>query len=92
MRRTERRLFKINEEIRRLRREEELAEGELGFHRHLSDDAVRDAAVSDLPADRAEARSAAKDASRLQGALDDVRHRIQRLELQRDRLLDRLGD
>jgi hypothetical protein len=90
VRRTERRLFELNEEIQRLRHEERLVEGELGFHRHLSDDAVRDAVVSDLPADRAEARHAAKDVARLEGALDDVRRRIERLELHRDQLLDRL--
>jgi hypothetical protein len=92
MRLAERRLLKVNDEILRLRREEELAEGELGFHRHLSDDAIRDAFVSDLPVDRADARDAAKDVARLQGALKDVRERIQRLEAKRDRLLDRLQD
>jgi hypothetical protein len=92
MRQGERRLMKLNDELLRLRREEELAEGELGFHRHLSDDATRDAVVSDLPADRAEARSAAKDVARLQGALDDVRRRIQQLEAKRERLLDGLPD
>ena len=92
MRLTERRLLKLNDEIIRLRREEELAEGELGFHRHLSDDATRDAVVSDLPTDRAEARSAAKDVARLEAALDDVRERIRRLEAKRDRLLDQLQD
>jgi hypothetical protein len=92
MRLAERRLLKVNDEILRLRREEELAEGELGFHRHLSDDAIRDAVVSDLPVDRADARDAAKDVARLQGALEDVRERIRRLQAKRDRLLDQLQD
>ena len=82
----------MNDEIQRLRREEELAEGELGFHRHLSEDATRDAVVSDLPADRAEARDARKDVARLQAALDEVRSKIQRLEAKRDSLLDHLRD
>ena len=92
MRLTERRLLKLTDELHRLRREEELAEGELGFHRHLSDDATRDAIVSDHPADRADARGAAKDTARLQAALDDVREKISRLEAKRDRLLDQLPD
>jgi hypothetical protein len=89
MRLVERRLFKLNDEIQRLRREEELAQGELGFHRHLSDDATRDAVVSGLPTDRSEARSAAKDVARLEAALEDVRGRIQALEAKRARLLER---
>jgi hypothetical protein len=92
MRLAERRILKVNDEILRLRREEELAEGELGFHRHLSDDATRDAAVTDLPVDRADARDAAKDVARLQAALEDVRGKIRRLEAKRDRLLDQLQD
>jgi hypothetical protein len=89
---TERRLLKVNDEILRLRREEELAEGELGFHRHLADDAIRDAVVSDLPVDRADARETAKDVARLQAALESVRESIRRLEAKRDRLIDNLQD
>jgi hypothetical protein len=92
MRSVERRLFRVNDEIQRLRREEELAQGELGFHRHLSDDATRDAVVTGLPADRAEARGAAKDVARLEAALEDVRRRIQALEARRDRLLERFPE
>ncbi len=92
MRFVERRLLKLNDEIQRLRRERELAEGELGFHRHLSDDATRDAVVSDLPAERAEARDAAKDVARLQAAVEDVRRKIARLEAKRERLLGQLGN
>ncbi len=62
-----------------------MAEGEFGLHRHLSDDATRDAVVSDLPADRAEARGTAKDAARLQAAWDDVRETIRHLEAKRER-------
>jgi hypothetical protein len=92
MRRIERRLFRLNEELARLRREAELVEGELGMHRHLSDDAVRDALVSEAPLERAEAREASKDAARLQAALEDTRARVVRLERERDGLLARLGD
>jgi hypothetical protein len=92
MQRRERRLLRLNDEIQRLRREEELAEGELGFHRHLLNDATRDAVVSELPVERAEARDAAKDVARLQAALLDVRRRIERLEGKRNRLLEHLQD
>jgi hypothetical protein len=92
VRRTERRLFKLNEELARLHREEEITRGELGMHSHLLDDFHRDAVVSDAPADRAEARASAKDVARLQGALESVRARIARTERTRDELLARLDD
>ncbi|MFL5797611.1 MAG: hypothetical protein ACJ77A_06715 [Actinomycetota bacterium] len=91
MGRTERRLFKLNEELARLRRDEELTRGELGMHSHLLDDFRRDAAVTDAPADRADARSAARDVERMQSALASVERSIARLEATRARLLDRLG-
>ena len=92
MRRTERRLFKLNEELARLRHEEELTRGELEMHSHLHDDDQRDAVVSDAPLDRADARRSANDVARLQGALDDVRTRIEKTERRRAELLARLGD
>ena len=90
MRRTEKRLFKLNEELARLRREEELTRGELEMHSHLLDDFQRDAVVSDAPAERAEARQSAKDVDRLQGALESVRARIARGEKTRAELLAKL--
>jgi hypothetical protein len=90
VRRTERRLFKLNEELARLRREEELTRGELEMHAHLNDDYQRDAIVSDAPADRFDARQSGKDVARLQGALADVRSRIDRVERQRADLLAKL--
>jgi predicted component of type VI protein secretion system len=92
VRRTERRLFKLNEELARLRREEELTRGELEMHSHLLDDHQRDAIVSDAPADRADARQSAKDVARLRGALESVRARIERTERTRGELLARLDD
>jgi hypothetical protein len=91
MRLIERRLLRLNTEIARMRRELELVEGELGMHRHLADDAIRDAAVTNAPAERAEAREAAKDVSRMEAAMEDSRRQLSRLELKRDDLLDRLG-
>jgi predicted component of type VI protein secretion system len=92
MRRTERRLFKLNEELARLRTEEEVTRGELEMHAHLHDDFERDALVSDAPADRADARASAKDVARLRGALDAVRAKIERTERTRDELLAKLDD
>jgi hypothetical protein len=89
--RIERRLLQVTGEIVRLRRELELVEGELGMHRHLADDAARDAVVSGAPADRAESRDVARDVARLEGAREAVVRGLERLEIERDRLLDRLG-
>jgi chromosome segregation ATPase len=88
--RTERRLKRVSDEIRRLRREQELVEGELGMHRHLADDAMRDAIVTGESIERAEARDASKSVTRLQAALESVRRELGRLEEERDRLLDKL--
>jgi hypothetical protein len=90
MRLIERRLLRINDELERLRREQELVAGELEMHRHLADDAVRDAAVYE-GLERAEARDAAKDVQRQEKALAATRKQIARLEEKRDKLLDGLG-
>ena len=92
MARAERRLFRLNDELVRLRREQELVEGELGMHRHLADDATRDAVVTEDPENQAEARTAARDVARLQAALDDVRRKIDRVQTHREELLGRLQD
>lgn len=92
MNRTEKRLFKLNEELARLRREEELTLGELQMHGHLHDDDLRDALVSDAPYDRATERQSGKDVARLRGALDSVRARIERAEGSRAELLAKLDD
>lgn len=88
---TQRRLLRVNRELERLRREEELTAGELEMHRHIDDDAQRDAAVHGTPADRADAYRTERDVSRFRRALEDIRHRRRRLEARRDRLLDKLG-
>lgn len=90
MRRIERRLLRLNEALQRLRREEELVAGELDMHRHLADDAGRDAAVSGTPDDRADARDTSRDVARFEEALAAVRAKVVRLEAKRDRLLGRL--
>jgi hypothetical protein len=62
------------------------------MHRHLADDATRDAVVREHPEDQAEARAAARDVARLQAALDEVRGRIDRLQTHREDLLAKLQD
>lgn len=85
-------MLQLNDELARLRKEEELAAGELEMHRHLDDDTRRDAAVSDSPADRADAYQSGKDVARFERVLERIRRHRARLEEKRQRLLDRLGE
>ena len=91
MRRSERRLFRLNDELHRLQHDVELTAGELEMHRHLDDDARRDAAVSDSPLDRSEADQTARDVQRMETALRSLRRRITAIEHRRERLLAKLG-
>lgn len=92
MKRIERRLFQIIDEIGALQRAEYLAAEELGYHHHLDDDTQRDAAVSGSPIDRADARETASDVARFERYLEDLRAKRARLEEKRDKLLARLAD
>ena len=67
MKRIERRLFKIGDQIGKLVEAERLAREELIYHQHLNDDAQRDALVSGSPIDRADARETALAALRAGG-------------------------
>ncbi|MFH1329312.1 MAG: hypothetical protein ABIJ48_01435 [Actinomycetota bacterium] len=86
-----RRLFRLNERLGRLVEEERLAAAELEVHRHLDDDARRDAAVSGNPIDREDARDTDADVARFSRLIVQLQGRRQRLEAKRDRLLARLG-
>ncbi len=90
MRRLERKLFRINDEIAALGEAERLATEELGFHRHLDDDARRDAAVSGSSLDRSDARETSSDVARFERHVAGLRRRRERLEARRARLLARL--
>ena len=68
-----------------------MAAAELEVHRHLDDDARRDAAVSGNPIDREDARDTAADVARFSHLIVHLREERQRLEAKRDRLLARLG-
>ena len=91
MRRIERKVFALNEEVARLRREAELTEGELNMHRHLADDAARDAAL-DEGIERAESRMADRDVATLVKALERTRRDLERAEARRLELLRRMDD
>ena len=88
----ETKLFRINDALQELQREEELIAEKLRFHRHIDDDAQRDAVVSDDWQDRSFARDTAADVARFEEALDEIRARRERLQRKRDKLLKRLGD
>ena len=90
MRRLERRLFAINDEIASLQESARLVEEELSFHRHLNDDAQRDAVVSGRPLDRADARETSGDVRRFERNLAQIRERLAALQAKRDRLVKRL--
>ena len=90
MRRIERKLFQLGDEIAALQGAEALAKEELIYHQHLNDDAQRDAVVSDHPIDRADARETAGDVARFERHLDDLRRHRQRLEKKRERLLRKM--
>ena len=87
----ERRIFRINERLEHLTEDERLASAELEVHRHLDDDARRDAAVSDNPIDREDARDTASDVARFERLLAGLQEKRRRLEAKRARLLGRLG-
>jgi hypothetical protein len=87
----ETRLFRLSERLERLAEEERLAAAELEVHRHLDDDARRDAAVSGNPIDREDARDTAADVARFERLVAGAQEKRRRLEAKRDRLLARLG-
>jgi len=89
MGRTERRIFRINDEITRLQEEIRLTEEELHIHQHLDDDARRDAAVGG-PIEREDARLTSDDVERFHDLVGALQARIGRLEEKRARLLARL--
>ena len=90
MGRTEQKIFKLNDAIAAIQREEHLVTEELSFHRHLDDDARRDAAVSGHPLDRADARETAGDVARFESSLRALAARREKLERKRDKLLARM--
>jgi hypothetical protein len=89
MRRIERRILRISDELEQLREQVRVTEEELRFHQHLDDDSRRDAAVGG-PIEREDARITSADVSRFERLLVDLRSQESRLEEQRRQLLDRI--
>ncbi len=92
MKRIERKLFQLGDEIAALRDAEQLAAEELIYHEHLNDDTQRDAAVSGSPVDRADARETAGDVARFRRHLDQLKEKREKLEAKRLRLAEKLND
>jgi hypothetical protein len=92
MKRIERKLFEMADEIAALQRAEEIAVEELNIHRHLNDDTQRDATVSGSPIDRADARETAGDVARFERHVAQLRARRAKLEAKRAKLLSKLAD
>jgi ubiquinone biosynthesis protein UbiJ len=91
MARDKERIFRINDEIAALRRDEHLAFEELIMLGHLDDDAQREAAVSGNPMDAAEARDTAGDVARMERHVQALRAARERLERKRDGMLEKLS-
>jgi Spy/CpxP family protein refolding chaperone len=83
------RIFRLNDEIAALRRDEERATAELMELRDIDDDARLDAIDGD-PFDRAAARQTAADVVRLETHVAELRASRERLERRRDTYLDHL--
>jgi hypothetical protein len=86
MRRTERRLFALADEIAHLHETRRQVEAELAVLEHLHDDAKRDAAVGG-PIEREDDRESGRDVARFVRLLSDLTGRIERLEAKRRRML-----
>ena len=90
MRRIERKLFKLGDQLASLREARRLAEEELTFHRHLHDDASRDAAVSGSPLDREDEVVTGGDVARMQRHIANLTKLIDQIEARRTKLLKKL--
>ena len=83
------RIFRMNDEIAALRRDEEQAFAELMELRDIDDDARLDA-IDGNPFDRAAARQTAADVVRLETHVAELRVNRERLERRRDAYLEQL--
>ena len=91
MGRREERIFRLNDEIQSLARDEDLAAEELIMLQHLDDDAQRDVATYDQPMDRADAKETSGDVKRMEQHIEDLQREREKLERKRDRLVKRLS-
>lgn len=91
LKRLHRRIFRLNDKIDAIAREQRLVEAELEYHRSINEDAQRDAAVGNY-IDREEAGLTSRDVKRFEATLEMLRSRRSRYETKRDALLSRLPD
>lgn len=91
MGRLEARIMSINDQLADLAAEETLVLEELSYHRHINDDAQRDAALGDAD-DRAFAYDSRQDVARFERAVAELARRRTKLETKRQKLLGRLDD
>ena len=90
VRRREERLFRINDEIAALRRDEHCAYEELIMLGHLHDDAQRDAAGG-TRLEAVDARDTAGDVARMQRHVAELQSAREHLERKRDQMLTELS-
>lgn len=88
---TERRLFDLNDKLEAIGEEIRLVTEELSFHRHLADDAARDAAVYDDPIERENASLTSADVRRFEKRLAKLERQREKLQARRLRLLEKLA-
>jgi transposase len=86
--RIEKKLLKLLDQVAVLDQRRLLVEAELEAHRHIDDDAQRDAALGIEPL---EATSTRDDVARFERLLADIDYRREALEQRRTHLLSRLG-
>jgi len=87
MRRLEKKLLKVLDELESLTTQRHLVEAELEAHRHIDDDAQRDAAMG---IDRLEALSTRSEVARFNRLLHDIVTRQGHLEATKAQLIARL--
>lgn len=92
MGRIERKLFQIQDELQQLDQQEQQVEEELSYHRHLLDDAERDALVAGSRMAWLDRDQTAADVSRFESLLDKLSQRRAHLEKKRQDLLGKLVD
>lgn len=88
--RSQKRLFRLVDEIAALSTERTRVLAELEMHSALNDDAQRDAAIGNY-IDREEAGVTNADVKRFQRAVADIDRRLLKLEAERSRLSQGLG-
>lgn len=91
MGRAERKLFALNDQIILLDEEIARVADELSYHRSLADDAARDAAVSGEPIEQENATMTSRDVAQFERRRQRLMSKREKLESQRQRLLDKLG-